>query len=392
VSRELTVRGVEHVVLDRGRVAETWRSQRWDSFVLNTPAWMNQLPGSPEVTDRDRFPTGSEFVEQLEEYARSQGLPVVENEEVREVEWRSGAYAVRTQTESYRARSLIVATGIQNVPRTPTLAGSLIGSVAQLHTNAYVSPAALRPGGVLVVGSGQSGCQIVEELLEAGRRVYLSTSRVGRLPRRYRGRDSLDWLCEMGFYDRETGSFDESERSAPIPMLSGVRGGHTVSLQQFARDGAVLVGHLDGVAGDKVYFAPDLAENLRFADEYAARTRGMIDDYIQQQDIASRPAVDDPVESAEPRLGIDDPRELDLYAEDIQTVIWATGFGGDFDWLPAALRDSSGIPTHTNGIGHSPGFYVLGLPWISKRKSGIIHGIAEDAARIATHLTAAACV
>ena len=172
--------------------------------------------------------------------------------------------------------------------------------------------------------------------------------------------------------------------------MSGVRGGHTLSLQQFARDGAVLLGHLDSVTADKAYFAADLAENLRFGDEFAARIRGMIDDYIRQHGIESPPAEDDPVEAAEPRLGIDGPRELDIRAEGIRTVIWATGFGGEFSWLPPALRDGSGLPAHTNGIGHSPGLYVLGFPWISRRKSGIIHGIAEDASRIAAHLAATA--
>lgn len=351
---------------------------------------MNRLPGSPEVmSDRDTFPTGSEFVEQLEQYGRSQGLPVIENAEVLEVELRSGIYTVRTLSESYRARNLVVASGSQNVPRVPRLAGCLTGSIDQLHTSGYRSPAALEPGGVLVVGSGQSGCQIAEELLEAGRKVYLSTSRVGRMPRRYRGRDSLAWLCQIGFYDRSAESFDESERSVPIPIVSGVRGGHTLSLQQFARDGALLLGHLDGVSTTKVYFAADLVENVRFADEFAAKTRRMIDDYNRQQGIDAPPAHDDPVESPAPRLGVDPPRELDIHGEEIRTIIWATGFYGEFNWLPAALRDRTGVPTHTNGIGHSPGLYALGFPWTSRRKSGIIYGIEEDAMRIAAHLTAA---
>jgi putative flavoprotein involved in K+ transport len=241
---------------------------------------------------------------------------------------------------------------------------------------------------VLVVGSGQSGCQIAEELLAAGRRVYLATSRVGRLPRRYRGRDTLAWRCEMGFYDQTIQSFDDSEPlRAPIPIATGVRGGHTLSLQQFARDGVLLFGHLGAAAGTRVRFAADLAENVRFGDEFAAKTRSMIDDYIHTQRIEAPSAEDDPVESPEPGLGVDPPRELDLRRAGVSTVIWATGFGGDFDWLPTALRNRSGVPTHSNGIGHSPGFYVPGFPWISKRKSGIIYGIEEGASRIAAHLT-----
>ncbi len=395
VSRELAVRGVDHVLLERGRVAETWRSQRWASFVLNTPVWMNGLPGSPEAEqDRDAFPTGSEYIEQLERYTRSQGLPVLENHGVVEVAVRSGVFAVKTPADIYRARNLIVANGIQNVPRIPSFGDNLTGSVEQLHTADYRSPDALEPGGVLVVGSGQSGCQIAEELLEAGRRVFVATSRVGRLPRRYRGRDSLDWLCAMGFYDRSAESFDESERSAPIPIVTGVRGGHTLSLHQLARDGAVLLGHLRDASRTKVSVAADLADNVRFGDEFAAKTRRTIDDYIERQGIDAPPAVDDPVESPEPGLGVDPRSELDVHAEGIGTVIWATGFGGDFNWLPSALKDGNGVPAHTNGIGRTAGLYVLGFPWLSRRKSGIVHGIAEDASRIATHLSAsrAACV
>jgi putative flavoprotein involved in K+ transport len=240
---------------------------------------------------------------------------------------------------------------------------------------------------VLVVGGGQSGCQIVEELLEAGRRVYLATSRVGRLPRRYRGRDTLEWRVEMGFYDQNRESLDESEPlRAPIPIATGVRGGHTLSLQQFARDGAVLLGHLNGVADTRIRLAADLAENVRFGDEFAAKVRSMIDDYVWRERIDAPPAEDNPVEAPEPRLGSDPPRELDLHAAGVKTVIWATGFGGDFDWLPAKMLDRNGAPAHSDGIGHTSGLYVLGFPWTSKRKSGIIYGVAEDASRITRHI------
>jgi len=389
VSRELAARGVDHVVLERGRVGETWRSQRWDSFVLNTPVWMNRLPGSPEADgDAARFPTGWEFVQDLERYARSHGLPVVENVEVLAVEQRAGTYLVKTSADTYRARSLIVAAGIQNIPRIPVVARFLSGAIDQLHTAMYRRPEALKPGGVLVVGSGQSGCQIAEELVEAGRRVYLATSRVGRLPRRYRGRDTLAWRCDMGFYDQTAESLDTSEPLwAPIPIATGVRGGHTLSLQQFARDGALLFGHLDAVSGTRLRFAADLADNVRFGDEFAAKTRSMIDEYILQKRIDAPPAEEDPVEAPEARLGVDPSRELNLRAAGVRTVIWATGFGGEFGWLPTAMRDRAGVPAQTDGIGHAPGLYVLGFPWISKRKSGIIYGIEEDARRIAAHLT-----
>jgi putative flavoprotein involved in K+ transport len=390
VSRELLVCGVDHVVLERGLVGQTWRSQRWDSFVLNTPVWMNSLPGSSVVDDDPaRFPTGVEFVEELDQYVRSHGLPVKERVEVVAVEQRGGAFLLKTGADRYRSDSVVVAAGIQRTPKIPTFASSLSSSVEQLHTASYRCPEALEPGAVLVVGSGQSGCQIAEELLEAGRRVYMATSRVGRLPRRYRGRDTLEWRVEMGFYDQTRESLDDSEPlRAAIPIATGVRGGHTLSIQQFARDGAVLLGRVGGVANRRIRLVADLAENVRFGDEFAAKVRRMIDDYVRRESIDAPPAEDDPVEAPEPRLGGDPPRELDLHAAGVKTVIWATGFGGDFDWLPTKMLDRNGAPAHTNGIGHAPGLYVLGFPWTSKRKSGIIFGVEEDALRIAQDIAA----
>ena len=388
VSRELLVRGVDHVVLERARVGETWRSQRWDSFVLNTPMWMNLLPGS-SVTDAEptRFPTGREFVEDLVRYVRSHDLPVHEGVEVVAVEPAGRAYVVKTPAGCYSSRSVVVAAGIQRTPQIPLLAGSLPIATEQLHTAHYRSPAALESGAVLVVGSGQSGCQIAEELLESGRRVYLATSRVGRLPRRYRGRDVLEWHAEMGFYDQTPDSLDDSEHlRAPLPITSGVRGGHTLSLQQFARDGVVLLGRLKGAARMRLRFADDLAANVQFGDEFANKLRRAIDEYIRREGIDAPPAEDDPVEAPQLRLGANPPRELDLPAAGVGTVLWATGFGGDFDWLTTPMLNRSGTPAHNNGIGRTRGLYVIGFPWISKRKSGIVYGVAEDARRIAAHV------
>jgi putative flavoprotein involved in K+ transport len=391
VSRELVTRGVDHVVLERGRVGETWRSQRWDSFVLNTPVWMNRLAGMPEAEgDATRFPTGWEFIHDLERYVLSQGLPVLEGVEVLAIRQTKGTYLVDTSAGRYRAANVVVAAGIQRVPKVPRLAGHLSNSIEQLHTAGYRAAEELEPGAVLVVGSGQSGCQIAEELLEAGRRVYLATSRVGRLPRRYRGRDTLAWRVDMGFYDQTTESLDDSEPlRAAIPIATGVRGGHTLSLQQLARDGAVLLGRLEGIAGTRVRFSADLAENIRYGDDFAAKVRRMIDDYVRRECLVAPVGEDDPVEAPEPRLAADPSREIDLEAVGIRTVIWTTGFGGEFDWLPTDVLDRNGAPAHSNGVGRSPGLYVLGFPWVSKRKSGIIYGVGEDAGRIAAHLAAA---
>jgi putative flavoprotein involved in K+ transport len=390
VSRELLACGVDHVVLERGRVGETWRSQRWDSFVLNTPVWMNRLPGAQlDDANPTRFATGRELVADLERYVESNELPVLEGSEVVAVRRSGGEFVVETVAERYRSRAVVVAAGIQRTPRVPTAADDLPNSIEQLHTGSYRRPEALEPGAVLVVGSGQSGCQIAEELLEAGRRVYLATSRVGRLPRRYRGRDTLEWRVEMGFYDQTPGALDESEPlGAPIPIATGVRGGHTLSLQQFARDGAVLLGGVTTVADTRVRLAADLAENVSFGDEFAAKVKSSIDEYVRRQGIDAPPAEDDPVEAPQPGLGSDPLRELELRSAGVTTVVWATGFGGDFDWLQTDMLDAAGAPAHAGGIGVTPGLYVLGFPWTSKRKSGIIFGVEEDARRLAPQIAA----
>ena len=294
VSRELLVRRIDHVVLERGRVGETWRSQRWESFVLNTPVWMNLLPGaSLTAPDPTRFPTGSDFVASLEQYAEAHGLPVRENVDVLAVKPNDdGTFLVDTSAGRYRSRNVIVAAGGQGTPRIPEIAGALPPAIEQLHAAGYRSPDRLAPGAVLVVGSGQTGCQITEELLEAGRRVYLATSRVGRLPRRYRGRDVLEWRCEMGFYEQTLARHETYESvRAPMPITSGVRGGHTVSLQQFARDGATLLGRLEAATGTHLHFAADLAEwhgtgaghlPVRDARGIRPQDRSKIEDIVQR--------------------------------------------------------------------------------------------------------------
>jgi putative flavoprotein involved in K+ transport len=350
--------------------------------------WMNRLPRSSSPgAEPASFPSGREFVKDLELYARSRELPVQEGVTVVAVERADDAYVITTSTGCHRSKSVVVASGAQRTPKIPALAAGVSGAIEQLHVADYRSPERLRAGAVLVVGSGQSGSQIAEELLEAGRRVYIATSRVGRLPRRYRGRDTLEWRVAMGFYDRTPETATDLEPvGAAIPLTTGVRGGHTLSLQQLARDGAVLLGRLTEASGSRVRFADDLAENVRFGDSFAEEVRRSIDGYIRCARIDAPPAEADPLEAPEPCLGLATPRELDLRSAGVRTVLWATGFSGDFRWLPRSTLDRNGRSAHDNGIGRSPGLYVIGLPWLSKRKSGIVYGVGEDAGHIAAHL------
>jgi len=392
LSYYLTQQGRTHVVLERGRVAETWRSQRWDSFTLVTPNWMTQLPGFPyQGEDPDGFLQHDEIVLTLERYAQSFHAPVrcgVQATAVR-LQTEGNGYLVETSDGSFEAAYVVLAIGGFPRPKLPPASAATPVNIMQLHSSQYRRPGRLPSGAVLVVGSGQSGSQIAEELHQSGRRVYLCVSRCGRSPRRYRGKDVMWWVNQMGGYDRTVDALPSpAARFACHPDLSGKNGGHAINLRQLASEGVVLLGRLQEVHGNHVTLAPDLEENLAKADAQAIQLTHAIDDYVL------RMGMDAPVESmsedstskwvppAEPIP------ELDLYAAGISTVIWATGFQLDFGWVHVPVFDEAGAPLHRRGITSSPGLYFLGLPWLYKEKSALLFGIGEDAAFLAADIAA----
>jgi putative flavoprotein involved in K+ transport len=387
VSYYLRAFGVEHVVLERGRVGESWRSARWDSFTLVTPDWMTRLPGhvlgagtGPDFLPRDAV------VGLLEGFAAS--LPVNEGVEVVSVTTDGHGYLVTTPAQQFYARAVVIAGGGQRIPVVPPLAARLPAELHQCDAARYRNPAGLPPGAVLVVGSGQSGAQIADELAAAGREVLLATSRVARVPRRYRGRDVHEWSVELGLYDQATDAVtDPAEFREPHPMLSGARGGHTVALQQLARDGVRLLGRLVDAEDTKLAFAADLAENMQYADRRAAGFRRAIDSYVAGAGIDAAPPDTDSAEQPLPEVP-DAPLALDMRAEGITSVVWCAGFGPDTGWVHVPVLRADGLPVHTRGVTASPGLYVAGYPWLSTRGSGILYGVAADAARIAQHIAA----
>jgi putative flavoprotein involved in K+ transport len=388
VSYYLQAFGVEHVVLERGRIGESWRSARWDSFTLVTPNWMTRLPGYQMApgTGGD-FPPRGDVVAMLERLAG--GLPVRERTEVTSVAADAHGYRVTTATGTIAARAVVIGGGGQRRPVIPRVAAGLPMAVVQSDASRYRSPEALPPGAVLVVGSGQSGAQIADELALAGRDVLLATSRVPRVPRRYRGRDVHEWAVELGVYDQPAEAVSNpAEFSEPHPMLSGAHGGHTVSYQQLARDGVRLLGRLTGAQAGKLRFGPDLPGNVQYADAGAARFRRMVDDYVARTGIVAADPDTDPAERPEPGLERS-PESLDLGAERIATVIWCTGFGPDTGWLHVPVLMPGGAPAHSRGVTAFPGLYVAGYPWLSNRGSGLLYGAAADAARVAQHIAAA---
>jgi putative flavoprotein involved in K+ transport len=394
VSHFLQRDGREHVVFEQGRIGESWLSQRWDSFKLNTPNFMSVLPGLPcDGPEPYGFLRRDELVDYFRRYTERFGLPVRTGVSVISVDQADDRhrFTVTTRpdgkdTETVVSRTVVVASGIQRTPKLPPMRSRIPGSFAQLHTANYRNAGALPPGAVVVVGSGQSGCQVVEDLLTAGRTVYLCTSRVGRAPRRHRGRDLLEWWVDMKLLDVTlVGLEDKSISRAPQPQISGLgRHGHTVSLQHLARQGVVVLGRLMDVDEDTLVLSDEAAAHVRFADAFSQRLKNEIDAYLANAGIERPPLEDDPADAPDHQAECASPiRRLDLREAGVGVIIWATGFTAQFDWLHLPVLDAEGIPVSQRGISRVPGLYFLGFPWLNSRKSGIIYGVEEDARYVA---------
>jgi putative flavoprotein involved in K+ transport len=386
VSHYLTEHGIEHVVLEQAdQPGDAWRSHRWDSFTLNTPSWQSQFPGvGYGKDDSDGFMPKHEVVAHLEELASH--LPVRTRARVANITRDThGDYLVAINgVETIGARNVVVATGLYQTPKIPRLACNYPATVKQLHSDNYRNPDQLLPGAVLVVGSAQSGAQIAEELYESGRKVFLATGRAGRTPRRYRGRDANWWFARMGHYDRKVSSLPSARaKFVGKPHISGTKGGHTINLHQFARDGVTLLGRLEGVENGIVKLGSDLHDNLAAADLTEAEFVEAVDAYVAATGL-SAPEETLPVL----RDGFDQKilTELDLTASGITNVIWATGYSFDFSLVKLPVTDGDGFPIQTRGASAYQGLFFVGLPWLHTAKSGLIYGLAEDACYIADRI------
>ena len=406
-SRHLARRGIEHVVLERRRIGETWRSQRWDTFALNTPGWMNRMPDDPpggaaDAGPDDGFGLRDAWVARLEGYAARHGLPVragIEVVSVRSAPDDRFAVTVRAGDGSERtiaAGAVIVASGAQTAPLLPAFAADLPADIDRLHVAAYGRPGALRPGAVLVVGSAQSGVQVAEDLVDGGREVHLCASTVPRVPRRYRGRDIFEWLAAAGWWDQTEDRLpDPRMRDARNPTISGVGPvGHTVSLQGLARRGVRLLGRPRGVDAGRLVLDDTLGASIAFGDRTSAEAKAAIDASIRGHGLdipAPEPDPDD-VPHPDPS-SVRSPAELDLEREGIGTVIFATGFGSALDHLPRTWLDERGGPRHERGAGVVPGVAFVGWRWMVSRRSSLIHGADQDAGLavdiVARHLAGA---
>ena len=390
--------GLNHIVLERDSIGNSWHSQRWDSFVVNTPNYLNGLPDSDPVGKiPDAFCSKDELVESFENYSKKFNLPVILGADVNLVEKSkdSNEFLIRIikngDKQEFRSNSVVIASGIMQSPKIPEFKEKISKSILQIHAGNYRNPSELPKGSVVVIGGGQSGCQIVEDLRKIGKQVYLCTSKVGRIPRRYRGKEIDDWLIDCGFFDMTLDELEDKRMSLAIqPQVSGVgRFGHTVSLQKLKNDGVVLLGKLDNIENDNLILQDNLGEHILFADEISNGIKKMIDDHITENNIQTENSDDDPADSPWPKEKYPStPSILNLKSTQVSTIIWCTGFTADFSWLKLPVLDDSGFPIHKKGVSSTPGIYFVGFPWLNKRKSGLIYGVAEDAENIAQKIIA----
>jgi putative flavoprotein involved in K+ transport len=375
----LTARGVDHVVLERHEAGHSWRTQRWDSFRLNTPGWSNLVLGDFE---RDEYATASEVVDRLDALAAD--LPVRQHTPVESLARAGSDYVLRTPGGELRTSTVVLATGDQNLPTMPTMAARLPEHVQQFHAAEYRNAEQLPDGAVLVAGSAQSGCQIAEDLVAAGRRVYLATSRVSRFRWHYRGRDTFDWLADAGFFDQRPRDLEDPAMvHAAQPVVAS--GGRSLSLQLLGRSGVTLLGRIVSVDGRSMTFDDSAVANVRFGDQFASRVCAMIDNAIEHTGIDAPPAKPD--ESGGP-VAVEVATVLDFEAAGVASIIWCTGFTGDFSWVHLPVLDDIGQPRHDGGSTSEPGVWFVGLKWLNRRKSGILLGFPDDASTVADGVTA----
>ena len=389
ISYYLKQLGLRHLVFEQGTIGNSWGSQRWKSFKLNTANKINLLPGMEmNFADPDGFCSALEFVASLNDYAKKFELPALENNTVLSVEKDSDteifliSVTYKGKTSQYQSKKVVIASGSQNKENIPSFAVNILTTINQLHAGKYRNAEALPSGVVLVVGSGQSGVQIAEDLVDSGRKVYMSTSMVARAPRRYRGKDIFDWLDLIGFFDHKPEDLPDPQMlKMKQPQVSGVGSrGKTISLQALAEKGVIILGKLDNINGDHVDIQANAADHVKFGDSFSNKVKSMIDEYINKAQLeAPVPSVESadlPDENAD---CISSYTSINLSDHNITSIIWTTGFIGDFSYLKLPVFSDDGTLKYKNGISEIDGLYFLGFPWLRKRKSGIVFGIDEDA-------------
>ena len=386
MSEHLSNCGVPHLILERHRIAERWRSERWDSLVANGPAWHDRFPGM-EFTDfdADAFAPKERVADYFVDYAAKIDAPIRCGVEVTEVRRNLGrpGFRVATSEGVIEANSVVAATGPFQKPIIPPLVPDTAG-IMQIHSSAYRNPEQLPEGAVLVVGAGSSGAQIADELLRSGKSVYLSIGPHDLPPRRYRGRDFVWWLGVLGKWD--VPALEPGTEHVTI-AVSGAHGGHTVDFRRLAGQGMTLVGRTESCKDGVMRFAPDLAQNIARGNANTLSVLDEADAYVARNglDLPEEPAAREV--GADPQCVTDPILELNLAEAGITSIIWATGFALDYSWLQVDAFDEEGKPKHQRGVSAEPGIYFLGLPWLSRRGSSFIWGVWHDARYLADQIS-----
>ena len=384
-SYHLKRHGIDHVVFEKHRIAHTWRSQRWDAFCLVTPNWQCLLPDFPYTGPKPRgFMPRDEIVAYVEAFARSIDAPIREGIAVTRIARGEEGFLVETSEGGVTADAVILAVSAYHVPNIPAMAANVPEGIVQIHSSAYKNPAQLPPGKVLVVGSGQSGCQIAEDLHLADRPVHLVVGSAPRCPRFYRGRDAVEWLDDLGQYEItvEEHPLGEKVRRNANHYLTGRGGGRDIDLRRFANEGMVLHGRLTGIENGHLEFGDDLARNLDAADAVYNGICGLVDRHIADKGISAPEGVHySPV--WQPGAAV---HSLDLAAAGITSIVWSTGFRSDWSWVDLPFLDETGYPAHRRGVTNEDGLYVVGMPWLWTWGSGRFLSVGRDAGFVVDHL------
>lgn len=379
---------IEHVVLERGEIANSWRHERWDSLTLLTPNWQSTVPGFKySGDDPDGFMTVPEVIDFIDEYATVSAAPVKTNTEVISVRCDDNDYRVSTDDAEWCCRSVVIASGACNIPVVPAVGDNVPARIQSITPHQYHSPDQLEAGGVMVVGASATGLQLAEEIHGSGRPVTIAVGEHVRMPRIYRGRDILWWLDRVGISDERYDELDDivRARSLPSPQLVGTREKITLDLNSMTANGVKLFGRLMGFNEGTAQFSGSLRNVCALADLKMDRMLDTIDEWVEENADAS--SFDPPHRFEPTRVDESPSLTLDLGKEDIRTILWATGFRPDYSWLEVPVLDHKGFIKHDGGVAESPGLYVIGLPVLRRRKSSFIHGVEDDARDLHQHLT-----
>lgn len=389
MSHCLTARGVDHVILERGEVANSWRTERWDSLHLLTPNWQSHLPGYRyDGENQDEFMSMPEVIRFMDGYAEHTVAPIHTGTEVTQVHCHGDGYRVGTNRGSWQARSLVAASGAFNIPHVPAFAAAVPDQVEQFTTHTYRNPEQLPEGGCMVIGASATGLQLAEEIHRSGRPVTLSVGEHVRMPRNYRGHDVQFWMDAAGVLDERWDEVDDLVRArhVPSPQLVGTPNHETLDLNALTEHGVSLRGRLALIRDGVAMFSGGLNNVCMLADLKMHRLLNTFDEWVDEQ---GRDPGEGPRERYEPtRIDERPPLTLDLNGGAIRSIIWATGFRPDYSWLDVPVLDRKGMIRHDGGVAEAPGMYVLGLTFLRRRKSSFIHGAEDDANDLAGHLHA----